>query len=235
MTTNNSSFIASFIHLFYPRVCHGCGGDLISGENYICIQCRQTLKPSNYTANRENRLYNNMIARIPIVDAMAQFYFTKGGIIQNLLHELKYKGKTDLGIHLGELMGHELFQIDRYNQIDLVFPVPLHEDKKRKRGFNQSELLARGICNVTNMKLESEVLSRNQFTETQTNKTRVERWENVRDAFSVRETNELKGKHVLLIDDVVTTGATLEACVRKLMEIEGVKISIGALAYTDEL
>lgn len=235
MITKFSSFASSFIHLFYPRVCHGCGGDLISVEEYICLKCRQELVPSNYSTNKENRLYNNMVARIPIEEATAFYYFTKGGIVQNLLHELKYKGKTELGIHLGELYGQELQKHDRFKNIDVVIPVPLHDSKKSKRGFNQSEKLSQGICNSTTMKLELNVLTRNHFTETQTNKSRVERWENVKAAFSVNDINKLRGKHVLLVDDVITTGATLEACARKLMEIEGVKISIAALAYTDEL
>ena len=229
------SFATSFVYLFYPRICHGCGGDLVTGEKFICLSCHQLIEPTNYSSKKENRIYNNMVARIPIEEATSFYYFTKGGVIQNLLHELKYKGKRDVGVYLGELFGQHLLQFDRYRKIDAILPVPLHDKKFKKRGFNQSEQLGKGLSNELTKPLLTNALLRSQFTSTQTNKSRVERWENVEAAFDIKNETALKGKHILLVDDVMTTGATLEACTRKLMQVEGVKISLATLAYTDEL
>lgn len=235
MIKSISGFASSFIHLFYPRVCHGCGGDLVTGELKICLSCRQLLEPTDFSSRKENIVFRNMAARVPVESATSFYYFTKGGIVQNLLHELKYKGKKDLGIYLGALFGQYILQFDHYQNIDAIVPVPLHERKMKKRGFNQSEQLAIGLSEALGIPIFRHLLVRAEFTATQTNKTRVERWENVESAFALNNSHLIKGKHILLVDDVITTGATLEACARKLMTIEGVKISLGTLAYTDEL
>lgn len=235
MVNKLKQYLQSFVHLFYPRVCNGCGGELVTGEQFICLNCYEALQPTFLAAKQDNSLWRNLSVRMPIASATAMFYFNKDGIIQNLLHQLKYKGKRDLGIHLGKEYGRYLLQYDFFKSIDVVIPVPLHATKQKQRGYNQSELLAKGMAASLNASVNTKCLVRKVYTETQTHKNREERWQNVMDAFALQDGAQLKGKHVLIIDDVLTTGATMEACVKTLSEIEGVTISIASLAYTDEL
>lgn len=235
MITKFKSAFNSFVRLFYPRVCAGCGHNLLTGEEYICLTCHQNLVPTQFNLKQENAFFRNMSARIPIEAATSMYYFTKGGIIQNIMHEIKYKGNRALAVYLGKMLGKKYLQDNVFSSVDVIIPVPLHSKKEKSRGYNQCALIGSGIGEVMGKNLESRALLRKTFTTTQTHKSRVDRWENVKDAFQLGNTQHLKGKHILLFDDVMTTGATLEACARTLLEIEGVKISLATLVYTDEL
>ncbi len=151
---------------------------------------------------------------------------------QRLVHRLKYKGKKEIGITLGKLLGRQLSESPFFRDADLLIPVPLHPAKQKKRGYNQSEVIASGMETAMKADLKADLLFRKVHTATQTRKSRYERWENVKDIFGLREAETLKDKHIILVDDVITTGATLEACAETLLEISGIRISVASLAYS---
>ena len=170
--------------------------------------------------------------RIPLKQAYSWLIFNKHGRVQKLFHELKYKGKKEVGFYLGQSLGRALKKIEVFEPPDLIIPVPLHWRKERKRGYNQSDLIAQGLSTTIGISVNNFCLQRNLDSETQTHKKRYARWENVKTIFSVKQPNKLKGKHLLLVDDVVTTGSTLEACAQQLLCIEGVSVSIVTAAYS---
>ena len=161
---------------------------------------------------------------------MAEFYFSKEAIMQNLIHEFKYRGNRKIGLYLGKLMGRSLLNCDRFSGIDILVPLPLFPKKEFKRGYNQASILCEGIHEITGIPLVTKNVVRIIHTETQTKKSRVQRWENVEKSFSVLDPASLQGKHILLVDDVITTGATLEACGAEILKIDEVRLSIAALA-----
>ena len=172
--------------------------------------------------------------RIKIHSAASFLNFTKSGRVQKLVHQLKYKGKKEVGVLLGELYGSELKHAELYKDIDLVIPIPLHWKKQKKRGFNQSEMFGRGLAKAMNIRLDTVSLYRKVDTETQTKKSRIQRWENVSEVFALKSEAHLEGKHILLVDDVITTGSTMEASANKLLEIPGVKVSLATIAFASK-
>jgi len=181
---------------------------------------------------KDNPVSKVFWGRVNIENATASYLFIKEGILQKLIHQLKYKGAKEIGFELGRHFGSELIDSESYKNIDLIIPVPLHVKREKKRGYNQSEWIARGMVEFLEAKLELNNLVRAIETETQTKKTRFERWENVESIFNVNYPEKLENKHVLLVDDVITTGSTLEACANALLKIKGVKVSIATLGYT---
>lgn len=220
----------STLHLFYPHVCTGCGSDLLSAENLICIRCINNLPFTNFAQFANNPIEKDFWGRIPLVAAYSQFYFSKEFLIQHLIHQLKYRGNTQIGFYLGEIMGKTLLSNNRFNTIEALIPLPLFQEKEHKRGYNQAAILCNGISSVINKPVLNNVVIRQLATETQTHKHRTERWENVKDSFKLINENELNAKHLLLVDDVVTTGATLEACGNIILQTGNVKLSIATLA-----
>lgn len=172
--------------------------------------------------------------RLPLSAAMSEFYFSKGTVIQKLVHEFKYKGNIDVGIYLGAMMGSSLICNNRFNKIDALVPLPLYADKERRRGFNQAQILCNGMSEVMNIPVISGTVIRKRFTQTQTKKHREERWQNVEGSFTINDTTLLEDKHILLVDDVITTGATLEACGKEILHIKNVKLSVATLAYASK-
>jgi ComF family protein len=172
--------------------------------------------------------------RLALTAAMSEFYFTKGTLIQTLIHEFKYKGNIDAGMYLGAKMGNSLLSNNRFAKIDALIPLPLFADKEFKRGYNQATIICNGISETTNIPVLKNNVVRKRFTETQTKKQRTERWENVATSFEIKNPKELKNKYVLLVDDVVTTGATLEACGAEILKVEGTRLSIATLAYASK-
>ncbi len=218
------------ISLFYPRLCAGCNTSLLRGEEVLCLNCLADLPRTNYHQQEDNPVFQQFIGRVPVELATSFCRFDKGGHLQHLLHQLKYKGNLEVGQKMGLLFGYDLIQSPLYQNIDLIIPVPLHPKKERKRGFNQSTEICKGLSVAMQRPLICGNLIRVVHTASQTRKGRFERWENVSGIFSVKNGPELAGKHLLLVDDVVTTGATLEACCIPLLMIPGVQVSIATLA-----
>ncbi len=215
--------------LFFPRCCLLCGQPLRKGEEHICFRCLVALPRTHL--QKENELEKSLWGKLPIERGNAFLFYAKGGDVRKLLFELKYYGNADLGRFLGRCMASELLPTGFFNDIDCIVPVPLHARKQRKRGYNQAEVLAEGIASVVNVPLAKHLLVRSKDIETQTHKGNYERWENVRDVFECLSPEDLTDKHILLVDDVLTTGATIVACSDALEKIPGLRISILTLAW----
>lgn len=219
-----------FIGLIYPDVCSGCGNILLKHEKYICTKCLFDIPKTKFHDDDENVVNKLFWGKTRIEAATAYCYFHKEGILQQLLHQLKYKGKKEVGYLLGKYLGAELLESVKFSTIDKVIPIPLHPKRLKKRGYNQSEWIGNGIIEIMNLEIDNISVIRDTYTETQTNKNREQRWDNVKSIYKVCDENALKGKHILLVDDVITTGATIEACAQTILQIPDVKVSIAALA-----
>lgn len=216
-------------HLFFPKLCVACSRNLFKNEQFLCSLCMHDLPLTHYHLNKGNELEKVFWGRIPIETAMAMVHFKKKGSIQHVLHEIKYKNNMDLALFLGKYYGNILKQGGL--QFDGIMAIPLHKSKLKKRGYNQSELIAQGIASVLQSENLSSAVRRLKSTETQTRKSRTDRWENVKDVFEVTQPHMINHKHILLIDDVITTGATIEACAIPIVAVNGVKLSIASLAF----
>ena len=216
--------------LFFPKLCVTCSTTLTGNEDILCTACRQLLPETNFHHSAENPVSGLFWGRIPVEKANSLLFFDKGSKYRQLLYHLKYKGRKDIGIFLGNLLGSRLMEVS-FDQFDLIVPVPLHPVRQRRRGFNQSEIIAMGISEVTGKKVVSNALRRSQFTTTQTRKGRFARWQNVEGIFTTRIPATVKNRHVLLIDDVVTTGATLEAAGNALLKAGVSKLSVATAAF----
>ena len=220
------------IGLLFPNLCNGCGLALYAGEKVICAHCLYDLPYTDFHLHLDNRVAKQLWGRLPFEAAMAMLYFKKGTKIQNLIHNLKYNGRTEVGHQLGNLLGRRLALSAHYKNIDYIIPVPLHRKRERDRGYNQSGYIADGIAEIIGVTVNKTVLVRKKITETQTRKSRFIRYENMKSVFELLETEQLKNKHVLLVDDVFTTGATIEACGLALFEGGIKKLSIASVAFT---
>ncbi len=218
-------------HLFYPHNCIGCGSDLLHKDSLICPVCFVSLPHTNYARVAGNPIEKIFWGRIPLAAAHSEFYFAKETLIQQLIHQLKYKGNIDSGMYLGELMANSLIESNRFNDINGLIPLPLYPEKEKKRGYNQAAVICNGMSAVMNVPVINNILLRKRFTETQTKKHRTERWENVAGSFILKNEDQLKGKKLLLVDDVITTGATLEASGSILLNIPDVQLSIATLCF----
>lgn len=227
------SYWQGFISLLFPPLCVACNSVLKGQEDVLCLSCRTDLPYTQFHLQPENIIAKRFWGRVEIAHATALLHFTKGGKVQQLIHHLKYEDRPDAGIFAGRLLAHQLKESNAFGHIDYIIPVPLHPKKQRKRGYNQSAAFGQGISEVLGAPVKEDILIRSVFTESQTHKNRDERWQNVKDVFDVSHPEVLNNKHILLIDDVVTTGATLEACAVKLLDIEDVTVSIATIAMAD--
>lgn len=216
--------------LVFPKLCLICKAPLLDCEEHICLSCQHQLPLTRFHAIKDNPLEQLFWGKVKIEAATALYYYQKKSSLQQLLHQLKYKNKQDLGEKLGKILGEELKGTTFAEGIDCVIAVPLHQKRKRKRGYNQSELLAKGIAEILQLNCDFKSLKRQIANPTQTTKGTYARWENVNGIFKTTQNKDLENKHVLLIDDVVTTGATLESCAISLKNIKGIKISIACIA-----
>lgn len=218
-----------FFDLLFPKLCCACNNSLLRNENVICLGCEVSLPKTNFHLDKENPVNKVFWGRVQIEMATSFYSFSKKSRVQRLLHQLKYKGNKDVGTFIGKLLGSELNEAKYFEGIDVIVPVPLHKNKLKKRGFNQSELIAQGVAETINIPISTDTLYRKKDSQTQTKKSRYKRWENVGDIFEIIN-SELDGKNVLLIDDVITTGATLEACAQVLIK-HNCKIFVATIAY----
>lgn len=226
--------INSFLSLLFPKICFGCGKHLSQKLEHICLTCRAALPRTNYHLQNENPLQKIFWGRIPIENIFSYYKFQKSARVQNLMHHFKYKGMKEIGITIGEMYAYELKKSHVLDDVDLIVPVPIHRKKLKQRGYNQSFYFAEGLSRSAQIENNSEILEKSIHTSSQTRKDRFSRWENVENSFSLvnKNTQLIKNKHLLLVDDVLTTGATIEACGRKLLEIEKVRISVATMACT---
>ncbi|MBN1463907.1 MAG: ComF family protein [Paludibacteraceae bacterium] len=224
------SIIDDVIHLLFPNNCLVCGENLIRGEELICFSCLHKIPKTNNHLITETETDKRFWGKVRIEKAVAFYTFQKGSSIQKLLHELKYRGRKDVGQMLGKKIAIELQQHATYNTIDVIIPVPLHKKRLKKRGYNQSECFANGLSEVLNKPVDNTSLFRAIENPTQTKKGVYERFENTQGIFELANPNAIKDKHILLVDDVMTTGSTLEACAQVLLKAEGTKVSILTIA-----
>jgi len=222
----------SLLHFAFPHVCEGCGTDNLQPEHLLCLRCLSSLPGTNFHLHANNPIEKIFWGRIPIVCATAQYYFTKESMMQHLMHQFKYKGNKEVGLYLGRLMGWAMAESNRFSSIDALIPLPLHRSKEHKRGYNQAMVLCEGISGVLNKPVLKNSVTRTVHTDTQTRKNRIQRWQNMEGKFELIHDSSMEGKHLLLIDDVVTTGATLEACGREILKSKNVQLSIATLCFS---
>jgi ComF family protein len=219
-----------FLSLLFPRLCCGCGIPLVRNESVICTDCYLSIPKTNYHLTPGNPVSQLFWGRCTIEKAAAFSFYTKGSRIRRIIHKLKYDGLTDAGLLMGKIYATGLTESGFLNDIDLIIPVPLHPSKKRKRGFNQCDYICDGISGISGIPVNRTSLIRVTRSDTQTRKSRYDRWLNVEGIFEVKGEEELSGKHLLLVDDVITTGSTIEACANELLKVKDVKVSVIALA-----
>ena len=224
------AFFQNLLQTLFPSTCACCGDVLLTGEKQICINCLANLTATFYSAHDDNHTERQLAGRIPYQHATSLYVFRKGNTVQQLVHAMKFHSNSDLCIFMGRQMGLELLHSGRFDDIDLLVPVPLHWRRRLQRGYNQSELLCRGISEVMGRPVNKRALLRHRNTHQQSMQASGDREENVRDAFSVRHPDDLQGKPLLLVDDVLTTGATLGSCCDALKSVNNLKISIATLS-----
>ena len=221
-------FLSSLLNLVFPKLCVCCGGSLMEGEENICLTCLYTLPRLGKQDYTLGRVMDIFLGRVKLEKAFSWCLFEKQTSVQNILHHIKYKDKDYLARQMGELMAREI--PDFFADIDAIVPVPLHVKKQKIRGYNQSEQIALGVQKVVGLPVFEKLLCRTRFSETQTHKNKEDRWQNVQGLFSLEENEGFEGKHILLIDDVLTTGSTAIACLKQLQKIPNVKLSFLSLA-----
>lgn len=221
---------SGFLHLLYPELCVACGAAIPAGESCFCFRCQLHLSASDMYKTRENEFTERLWGRLLLESGAAMYYFTRKSPIQQALHQLKYHNQPDIGVKIGRMFGQKLKTSAMFNSVQAVVPVPLHPKKERLRGYNQSAMFAQGISESLEVPVLNKALVRRMFTETQTKKKRMERFSNVDDVFEVARPAQLEGKHLLLVDDVLTTGATLEVCGQALLNVPNTRLSMATIA-----
>lgn len=219
-------------HIFFPHICTGCGSDLINEGQLLCFHCLNKLPLTHFQLFANNPVEKIFWGRAAIESASSQYYFTKNSMLQQVLHQFKYKSKKQIGIYFGNMMGKALYESNRFNSVDALVPMPLFASREKKRGYNQATVLCEGMASIMKVPVMENVIERIIATTTQTQKNRIERWENINKKFALKNKINLYNKHLLLVDDVLTTGATLDACANELLQAENVRVSIATLAYT---
>lgn len=220
----------NLLNLFFPKLCMICQTPLVRGEEHICLTCLSGLPRTGYDFLQENPVTLLLAGKAPVYRAVAFLRYEKGGHVQQLIHSLKYHDNREMGFRLGRMAGLAYRQAILSDCPDLLLPVPLHPKRKRQRGYNQSEWIVRGLNSVLKLPIDTTSLRRTKDTDTQIRKLIYERWQNVQDIFAVVDSKALEGKHVLLIDDVITTGSTIGACAEALLTVPGVRVSVLAVA-----
>ncbi|OOQ59150.1 ComF family protein [Mucilaginibacter pedocola] len=224
-------YLSHFVSLIFPELCVACHSSLVSGEDLLCTDCRYNLPYTNFHQQPDNIVAQQFWGKLPVQAAYALYYFNKGGKVQQLLHHFKYDGQHRIGNIVGEIAGSQLAESEMFRSADYIIPVPLHKKRLKERGYNQSACFAHGLAKKLKAEVELNNLVRTKATKTQTHKSRFARFENMQQVFAITHPDRLINKHVLLVDDVTTTGSTLEACGIELLKVPGLKLSIATIAY----
>ena len=226
-------FFIEIANIFYPNTCQGCSVVLTTNENTICTNCLYELPLTKYLKNNDNAIEKKFYGRIKIEKATSLLFYHKKGIVKELIHNLKYRGQEKIGSFLGNWLGREIKKYGFYNDIDYIIPVPLHKKRLKERGYNQVTKFGEQLAYHLNKPLKENLLLRKSANFTQTKKSRIDRWKNVKEIFSVSNISALENKHILLIDDIITTGATLESCANVLLKAKNIRISIAVMAVAE--
>lgn len=227
-------WLHALVHLFFPRRCVVCETCLQQGEEVLCVRCNIDMPRTGYHLHSDNAVERLFFGKVPLQRATSYLYYHKGSRYRRLLHLLKYGGRRDIGEAMGRFVAAELCACRFFDGMDVIVPVPLHPRKLKRRGYNQSEWIARGVASVTGLPVDTAALVRRVFTDSQTRKSAYERWENMAGVFELLRAEQFAGKHVLLVDDVLTTGATVTACADAFAGVEGVRISVLTLAVAGD-
>ncbi|NML20331.1 ComF family protein [Pseudoflavitalea sp. G-6-1-2] len=220
----------SLLHLFFPQTCAGCGSDAIDKEQLICLSCLQRLPVTDFLSHNENTTEKLLMGRFRFLHAASYLFYTHGSVIQRLIHQFKYKQRKDIGLFFGKKMGGAIQQSSRFKQIDALVPLPLHPRKEKQRHYNQAAILCEGISSELHLPILNKAVTRISASSSQTSRNRLARWQNIDGSFVLQDPDQLAGRHILLVDDVITTGATLEACSRELLKAPIASLSICTLA-----
>ncbi|MGJ8548141.1 ComF family protein [Winogradskyella wichelsiae] len=223
----------NLLNLFFPVICEACNNVLGDNEVVLCTSCRHHLPVTNFHFDNNDMVKKTVYGRVKLENATALLHFSKKGIVQQIIHNLKYRGHEDIGDFFGKWLGAELATLDVYKKIDVVIPVPLYKSKLRKRGYNQVAKFSQEIAKALNAEYNDTVLVKIKSTKTQVFKARITRWKDDGALFDISENKSLIGKHILLVDDIITTGATVEACATVLLKIDNIKLSLATLAIAD--
>jgi len=223
----------ALLHFLFPHICSGCGSDIMTKDSSVCLRCLHSLPETGFPDHPGNPVEKKFWGRLPVAHAAAQYYFTKESLIQHLMHQFKYKGDRALGFQLGFLMGAGFRRSPHYD-VDALIPLPLFRGREKRRGFNQAAILCEGMAASMKVPVLNKIIIRSTHTDTQTRKSRIQRWQNIEGKFELADQAAIRGKRLLLVDDVITTGATLEACGHELLKAEGVELSIAALCYASK-
>ena len=219
----------ALIDVVFPATCAGCGRVLVRGERQVCMHCMAGLGTTDSAAMADNATERHLMGYVPIEAAMSLYNYTKEGPVRRLVHAMKFHGNARLCVMMGRQLGLELLHSGRFDDVDVLVPVPLHWIRRLHRGYNQSLLLCRGIAEVFPRPVVKNVVVRHRYTRQQSRQIGPKRRANVEGAFSLKHSERLKGKHVLLVDDVLTTGATIGSCASVLAQVEGVRVSVATL------
>lgn len=232
---NSITLLNDLKRLVYPHNCLGCGYEMYYNSQYLCLNCLKGLPYTGFEKNDENFTANLFTGRLNLERASSWLFFGKDGLTQKLIHQLKYRGNLAVGEYLGKSMALKLHKQGWLSDIDVLIPLPLNRRKLNLRGYNQSTVLCNGMSMVTGIPVEEVAVMRTVFTETQTKKSRLQRWANVEHVFDLLDADHLHHKHALLVDDVITTGATMDACGQVLLKVPGLKLSVLSLAVAHKI
>jgi ComF family protein len=225
-------FWADFVALFFPRLCIACARPLPKSERCLCLDCQITLPETDFHHTSPNTFTARFDGRVRLEAATALFFFTKKSRTQRLIYQIKYDDKREAAVELGRLLGEKMVKSNTFKNIDYIIPVPMHPTKQRWRGYNQAEMFANGLSDALNVAVETRALRKVKMTVSQTKMNRTERLSNTQEVFELSNPAILRGKNILIVDDVMTSGATLESCAVAITDkLPDVKISFATIAY----